>query len=426
MMTRTRGPLTGAAKAPDGVRSAATRTGSIGRTLRAVAARRRVRIGAVASIALLTAGLTAAPATAAPAAGTVRSYQQCADSALRTTVVDDPGGSGAGQRLSYVVFTNTGTSVCRLTGAPRVAFVGHGDGTQLGEPAASSAPAGPFDVMLRRGDAARAALQHTNIDEGGGPLDTACKAERADGYRVYPPHSDRSVFVAAPQWACGAKVHWGTVSAVDTVPVGTVRAGNACVNTAKVPAGAVIGATEDVDQDGLADTQFYGARDGRYVYGIRTAAGGVYTITDPLRGFRVHGGWTVNTDSAGGTITVIDDQRTAKLYNFRGCRFIATQHRNGEAYEFAIGSAAKPGTGVACNDQNGGILPMRATAKKRSNGRYDIVWTLIRVSADGRTAVQDAASTGVRWANLKASDPRVAQAKGSFCFAALKVEASTE
>jgi hypothetical protein len=426
MMTRHRGPLAGAAKAPDGDRSAAMRTGSIGRTLRAVAARRRVRIGAVASIALLTAGLTAAPATAAPAADTARGYQQCADSALRTTVVDDPEGSGAGQRLSYVVFTNIGTKVCRVTGAPRVAFVGHGDGTQLGEPAESSEPAAPFVVMLRHGDAARAALQHTNIDEGGGPLDTACQAERADGYRVYPPHSTRSVFVASPQWACGAKVHWGTVSAVDTVPVGTARAGKACVNTAKVPAGAVIGRTEDVDLDGLADTQFYGARKGHLLYGIRTAAGGVYTITDPLKGQRAHSGWTVNTDSAGGTITVIDDQRTARLYDFRGCRFIATQHKSGGAYQFAIGSTAKPGTGVACNDQNGGILPMRATARKRSNGRYDIVWTLIQVSADGRTAVQDPTSTDVRWANLKASDPRVAQARSSYCFAALKVEARTD
>lgn len=426
-MTRHRGPLAGsAAEASGSARGTATRSGSIGRTLRAVAARRRVRVGAIASVALLAVGLTAAPATAVPMAGTARGYQQCADSALRTTVVDDPEGSGAGQRLSFVVFTNIGTTVCRVTGAPRVAFVGHGNGTQLGAPADSAEPAAPFVVMLRPGDAARAALQHTNIDEGGGPLDTGCEAQRADGYRVHPPHSTRSVFVASPQWACGATVHWGTVSAVDTVPTGTGGLGKGCVNTAKVPAGAVIGRTEDVDLDGLADTQFSGARNGRLLYGIRTAAGGVYTVTDPLKGLGVHSGWTVNTDSAGGTITVIDDQRTAKLYGFRGCRFIATQHRNGGAYEFAIGRTAKPGTGVACNDRNGGILLMRATAKQRSNGRYDIIWTQVRVSADGRTAVQDASSTGVRWANLRASDPRVAQARGSNCFAALKVEASQE
>ncbi|GAA4744297.1 hypothetical protein GCM10025783_14970 [Amnibacterium soli] len=313
-----------------------------------------------------------------------------------------------------------------MTGAPRVAFVGHGDGTQLGSPAESSEPTAPAVVMLRPGDAARAALQHTNIDEGGGPLDTACQAERADGYRVRPPHSTRSVFVPSPQWACGAEEHWGSVSAVDTVPVGTARGGRPCVNTAKMPAGAVIGRTEDVDQDGLADTQFSGARDGRHLYGIRTAAGGVYTITDPLTGSGVHGGWTVNTDSVGRTITVIDDQRTAKLYDFRDCRFIAVQHRGGGAYEFAIGSTAKPGTGVACNDLNGGIMPMRAATKQRSGGRYDIVWTLVRVSADGRTAVQDSTSTIVRWPDLKATDPRVAQAQGSNCFAALKVEARTD
>lgn len=426
-MTRHRGPLAGGtAEAADHARGAATRRSAIGRTLRRAAAHRRVRIGAVAAVALLTAGLGAVPATAAPVAGAARTYQQCADSALSTTVVDDPQGSGAGQRLSYVVFENTGTSSCRLSGAPRIVFVGHGDGTQLGGPAASSAPAAPFVVMLRPGDAARAALQHTNIDEHGGPLGTACRAERADGYRIRPPHSTRSVFVAAPQWACAATVHWGAIAAVDTVPLGDGGLGAGCVNTAKVPAGAVIGTTEDVDQDGLADTQFYGARGGRLLYGIRTAAGGVYTISDPLTGLRVHSGWTANTDSAGRTITVIDDQRTAKLYTFRGCRFLAVQHRSGGAYEFAIGSTAKAGTGVACNDQNGGVLLMRATAKRRGDGRYDIVRTLVEVSADGRTAVQDPSSTAVRWAGLKASDPLVAMARGSFCNAMLKVEASQE
>jgi hypothetical protein len=36
-----------------------------------------------------------------------------------------------------------------------------------------------------------------NIGNDGGPLDTACPTTRADGYRIYPPHSAKSVYVAA-------------------------------------------------------------------------------------------------------------------------------------------------------------------------------------------------------------------------------------
>lgn len=72
----------------------------------------------------------------------------------------------------------------------------------------------------------------------------------------------------------------------------SVASGPGCTNAAKMPVGAVTGPISDVDQDGRADTQFYGAGNGRYVYGIRTAADGVYTITDTLRGLQAHSGFT--------------------------------------------------------------------------------------------------------------------------------------
>lgn len=201
-----------------------------------------------------------------------------------------------------------------------------------------------------------------------------------------------------------------------------------CVNSASMPKGAVTGPIGDVDQDGRADTQFYGARDGRYVYGIRTAAGGVYSITDTLRGLRVHSGFTAYLDGSG-VVSVIDDQETAKLYAFRSCRFVQPQHKTGGAYTFALGAKSTTGTGVACNDQNGGPILMRATAKQRTNGRYDVVWSVLRVSADGRTVYRQGGvgSTGTRWSNLKASDPRVKDARASRCTGVVqKISASTE
>jgi hypothetical protein len=204
--------------------------------------------------------------------------------------------------------------------------------------------------------------------------------------------------------------------------------GRGCTNTATMPVGAVTGPISDIDQDGRQDTQFYGARNGRSVYGVRTAAGGVYSITDTLRGLRVHSGFTAYLLGSG-FVSVIDDQETAKLYAFRSCGFVQPQHAAGGAYTFALGAKSTTGTGVACNDQNGGPILMRATAKKRTNGRYDIIWAVVRVSEDGRIASRQtgAGSTGVRWSNLKASDVRVKDARASRCTGVVKkVEASTE
>jgi hypothetical protein len=207
-----------------------------------------------------------------------------------------------------------------------------------------------------------------------------------------------------------------------------VATGTGCTNTATIPVGAVTGPISDVDQDGRPDTQFYGAGDGRYIYGIRTSAGGVYAITDPLRGLRPHSGFTAYLDGSG-FVSVIDDTETAKLYAFRDCRFVQPQHKTGGAYTFTLGAKSTTGTGIACNDQNGGPILMRSTAKKRANGRYDIVWSVIRVSEDGRTAYRQggSGSTDVRWSNLKASDTRVRDARASHCLGVVKkVTASTE
>lgn len=381
-------------------------------------------LGAVATAVLLTVGLIGAPAapalaTTAPAGS---EYQQCSTSTLSTSVVNDDEAAGAGQRLALVTFKNVGTGVCRLTGAPGISLVGHGDGTQLGQPAEREQAGAPLIVVLGPGDSARAGLQYTFVDQGGGPFDTACAAERADGYRVYPPHSTRSVFVAAPQWACGSDVRWGLVSYVDAASTAIGARGKGCTNAAKVPVGSTVSPIHDVDRDGRTDTQFSGVSGGRLVYGIRTAAGGVVMIADPLKGTAGHSGWTAGLDSAGATITVIDDRRTAKLYAFRGCSFIPVRHQGGGAYEFAIGGTSKTGTGVACNDRNGGTLLQRAALRKRSNGRYDVIWTMVVVSPSGRTAVQDSSTREVRWANLTASDPRVVKARGSFCNDQVKVE----
>jgi hypothetical protein len=134
-------------------------------------------------------------------------------------VQDDPTGSGAGQRLSYVVIRNIGDASCVLRGAPGVSLVGGGNGTQIGAAAARSAASTP--VTVPAGSYALAALSYPSIDKNGGAYgdgkghDPACEAKAVDGYRVYPPHSFRAYFTrVADLYGCSTKLQTLRVSAV--------------------------------------------------------------------------------------------------------------------------------------------------------------------------------------------------------------------
>ncbi|MFD1722439.1 DUF4232 domain-containing protein [Amnibacterium endophyticum] len=132
------------------------------------------------------------------------------------TVKYDPDGAGAGQRSSWVIFRNTGSSSCVLAGTPGVSLVGHGDGTQLGAPADRFGGTSST-VSIPANGYAGALLDYTYVDKNGGnfntgtdtrPHDPSCKAAAADGYRVYPPHSFRAFFVKQATYACTTDRQW--------------------------------------------------------------------------------------------------------------------------------------------------------------------------------------------------------------------------
>lgn len=169
---------------------------------------------------------TASPSTSSSAsagAGTRKDPNapagQCADSRLAVSVQNDPTGSGAGQRLSYVVFRNTGDSTCELRGAPGVSLVGDGDGTQIGAAAARSTD-GPT-VSIPAGSYALAELTFPAIDKNGGAYgdgdghDPKCQAKPVDGYRVYPPHSFRAYFSADKTYGCSTDLQALRVGSVE-------------------------------------------------------------------------------------------------------------------------------------------------------------------------------------------------------------------
>lgn len=153
---------------------------------------------------------------------------QCADSALTVTVKYDPNGAGAGQRSSWVIFHNTGSTSCVLAGAPGVSLVGNNDGTQLGQPADRTGDTAT-PVTIPAGNYAGALLNYTYVDKDGGNFnngkggDPGCKAAPADGYRIYPPHSYKAFFDRSPTYACTTNQRWIHVGPVQAAAKVTVK-----------------------------------------------------------------------------------------------------------------------------------------------------------------------------------------------------------
>jgi hypothetical protein len=134
-------------------------------------------------------------------------------------VQNDPEGSGAGQRAAFVVLENRGRTACQLEGTPGLSLVGGGNGTQIGAPATRSTT-GAKVVDIAPKQYALAPVQYTYVDKNGGNFSTGnghhprCRAEPADGYRVYPPHSYRAYFTRTSTYACSTTIRWMSVGPV--------------------------------------------------------------------------------------------------------------------------------------------------------------------------------------------------------------------
>lgn len=154
-------------------------------------------------------------------------------------------------------------------------------------------------------------------------------------------------------------------------------------NDVPVPADAALETIQDIDLDGLPDAQFYSEVDG-FFYGIRTASGATILLKDDLAGPNTHSGWTSIRE--GGTVTILDDGRTATLHAFIDCAFVTTTDAGGTAYRFGLNGFSDYGTGVECTDQNGGALLYGVLASRQSDDLYDLVGTQIILNENGRIA----------------------------------------
>jgi hypothetical protein len=152
--------------------------------------RRTLTLGGAALVAATT--LASGVATAAGSTTT----PECTAGDLAASYHDR--GAGMSHRYGTLVLENTGDTACTVQGYGGLSYVGHGDGTQVGAPAART-PAHTPRVVLQPGDRAHSAVQETST----APYPKAeCRPTRVDGFRVYVPDETRSLYVAHRTTAC--------------------------------------------------------------------------------------------------------------------------------------------------------------------------------------------------------------------------------
>jgi Protein of unknown function (DUF4232) len=155
-----------------------------------------------------TASPTPTP-TPTPTSTSSAGVSRCTVSVLKVTLGASNG--AAGSVIVPIVFTNTGSAPCELHGYPGVSFVGDNNGTQLGAAADEDSSVAIVENTLQPGGAVQAQLKVAEAGNFSG-----CTVVPADGFRVYPPHSVPSVFVAATGFsACSeSSIHLLTVQPV--------------------------------------------------------------------------------------------------------------------------------------------------------------------------------------------------------------------
>ncbi|MSZ51615.1 MAG: DUF4232 domain-containing protein [Actinobacteria bacterium] len=103
--------------------------------------------------------------------------------------------SGAGQRYTALILTNTSTKVCDMRGFPGVSLL-DSSSKQIGQPASRDGNEGPT-LTLQPGASASTTL-HTSASGMG----AACEPASAQ-IKVYPPDNTASLSIAATYTACG-------------------------------------------------------------------------------------------------------------------------------------------------------------------------------------------------------------------------------
>ncbi len=166
-------------------------------------------------------GSTGAPATgesSATSSGTTvqsrsgnasSTSHACASSQLKVAQADQS--VGAGQRYAKIVFTNTASTSCTLTGYPGVSYVAAA-GAQSGNPATRTGATVHTITLAAHGSAS--ATMHDS-DGMGGYTPGQCKLTSVQGLRIYPPNQKAALFIPwKTQHCAGTTIHPLTIGPV--------------------------------------------------------------------------------------------------------------------------------------------------------------------------------------------------------------------
>ena len=108
--------------------------------------------------------------------------------------------AGAGSRFGEITLTNVSDHACAVGGFGGLSYVGGGDGTQIGAPAARE---GKWrKVIMKPGQVAVSEIAESTAENY--PAST-CKPTKVDGFRVYVPDSYDSQFVRHETTGCADK-----------------------------------------------------------------------------------------------------------------------------------------------------------------------------------------------------------------------------
>ncbi|GGI37452.1 hypothetical protein GCM10010988_14040 [Cnuibacter physcomitrellae] len=143
--------------------------------------------------------------TSTPTAGGACTPEQLAVRA------SDPQGT-AGSTVLQLVFSNTSSTTCTMSGYPQVMFVGDQNGTQIGAAAIPDPTVRVETLTLNPGDSAYSLL---TIGEAGNY--DGCTPTVVDGFRVYPPDASGALYLPDASYGACAE------SGIQQLRVGAVQ-----------------------------------------------------------------------------------------------------------------------------------------------------------------------------------------------------------
>lgn len=162
-----------------------------------------------------SAGSGSGPSTGSGATGEA-SGDRCAVSSLAGRIEAGSGGA-AGSVVVHLVLENTGSTSCTVQGWPGVSFVGGGNGKQIGAPAVAEKSSPHPTVTLAPGKTAVAPLKIVRAENYSAG---DCSPQTPDGFRVYPPGSEQSLFVKDTDYQACASADASLLSVQAFVPEG--------------------------------------------------------------------------------------------------------------------------------------------------------------------------------------------------------------